>query len=81
MTKPNNKPSGEDLGKMLVNIYESGYLDHTKAYKISFLKGIVAGLGGVIGATIVVAILIWILSFFSDISIINSLKDSLQSTK
>lgn len=70
----------EQLGKMMQNIYESGYIDKNTMYKMSFLKGIVAGLGGVVGATIVVALLLWTLSLFDSIPLIGPLSDKLQST-
>ena len=60
--KPAKKADYEQLGKMLQNIYESGYIDRNQLYKTSFLKGVVTGLGGVIGATIVVGLLLWMLS-------------------
>jgi hypothetical protein len=60
--KPSKQQSYEQIGRMLENIYESGYIDRNKLYKTSFLKGMVTGLGGVIGATIVVGILLWVLS-------------------
>ncbi len=63
--KPVKKADYEQLGKMLESIYESGYIDKNQFYKMSFLKGVVTGLGGVIGATIVVGLLLWILSALS----------------
>ena len=63
--KPSQKKRDEQLGKMLVNIYESGYLDRNTAYKQTFFKGVLAGFGGVVGATIVVALLLWFLTFFN----------------
>ncbi len=70
----------EQLGRMLANIYDSGYIDRNQMYKMSFLKGLVGGLGGVIGATIVVALLIWLLSLFNDVPLIGRLVDNLQNT-
>lgn len=68
---------------MLVNIYESGYINKNEAYKMSFVKGLLAGLGGVIGATIVVGMLLWALSLFDTIPlidrVINNIEHALQS--
>lgn len=75
---PTNKPKPEDLGKMLVNIYESGYLNHNQAYKMSFIKGIFSGLGGAIGATLVLGLLLWVLSLFQDIPLLGRLIENFQ---
>ena len=63
--KPTKKESYEQIGRMVENIYLSGYVDTNQMYKMTFFKGVMAGLGGVIGATVVVAIVIWILSLFN----------------
>jgi uncharacterized membrane protein YfcA len=82
MAKKNKtgKPTPEELGRMLQNIYESGYMDRNTFYKMSFLKGIVTGLGGVIGATIVVALLLWVLNLFDHVPLLGPLTDKLQNT-
>ncbi len=65
---------------MLTNIYETGYIDRNQTYKMSFIKGILAGLGGVIGATLVVALLIWVLSLLGSVPLINTLTDNVENT-
>ena len=80
-----NKPKPVDLGKMLVNIYESGYLDKNEAYKQSFIKGAIAGFGGVLGATVLIALLLWALSLFHDVPLVgrfaNKVSHSIESQK
>lgn len=78
--KPSKKQNYEQLGQMLTNIYESGYVDRNQAYKMSFVKGLLGGLGGVIGATIVVALLLWILTLFSEVPFIGRFTDNTKNT-
>ncbi len=70
----------EQLGRMLESIYESGYIDKNRTYKMSFVKGILAGFGGVIGATIVVALLLWVLSLFDQVPLIGPFTNRIQDT-
>lgn len=70
---------------MLTNIYETGYINRNQAYKMSFLKGIVAGFGGVIGATIVVGLMLWMLSLLDTTPLVgpvfHNLKDTVETKK
>jgi|GEM_PF-691441 len=52
----------ERIGRQLVNVYETGFINDRKFYKMSLIRGILTGLGATIGATIVLSIVIWILS-------------------
>lgn len=70
----------EKLGRMIESIYLSGYADRKRAYRFSFVKGIFAGLGSVIGATIVVALLVWMLGLFRDIPVINIITENVRET-
>jgi len=73
----------EKLGRLLVSVGEIGFKDKKQLYKASFAKGVLSGLGGVIGATIVVALLLFILSLIGEIpfigEIINPIKDTISS--
>ncbi len=45
-----------------------------------FVRGVFTGLGGVVGATLVLALLLWILSFFQEIPLIGPLFESIPQT-
>lgn len=67
--KPNNsmKPKDfEQLGRYMLDVYETAYTSKKRLFYISFLKGIGQGFGIFIGGTIVVAFVFWILGVFDD---------------
>lgn len=78
--KPTDKKDYEEIGRMVAAIYESGYIDNSKSLKMSFIKGMFQGFGGVLGATLLVALLIWLLSLFSEIPFVGRVTEQVQDT-
>lgn len=78
--KPTTAKDFEELGRRLNNIYQMGYVSRLEMMKMGFLKGIAAGVGGVIGATIVVTLLVWILSLLGRVPIIDDAADTLKNS-
>ncbi len=70
----------EDLGRQLESLYDSLNPDRKSVYRTNFIKGIWSGLGGVIGATVGLAVLLWILSLFGQIPIIGHFVDTVRHT-
>jgi tetrahydromethanopterin S-methyltransferase subunit D len=70
----------EKLGHMMQSLVETGYVERNKIYKMSFIKGVLGGLGGVIGATLVVGVLLWALSLFNEVPFLNRLTENLRNT-
>lgn len=78
--KPNPQKDYEQLGRMLESLYETSYANKRSLYKMSFIKGVIGGFGGVIGATVVVAIVAWILSLLHFVPFVHTITDNFQST-
>ena len=70
----------EKLGRQIESMYDAVNPDRTKLYRTAFLKGIAQGVGGVIGATVIVALLIWLLSLFQEIPVLGHFVDSIQNS-
>lgn len=52
---------------LLQDMFNDFYKDRRKVYQFNFLRGIFFGLGSVLGATVVLALIISILNIFTDI--------------
>ena len=70
----------EKLGRTLESIFEGGYIDHKRVYRINFVRGLFFGLGSVLGGTIIIAFALWFLSFFTEIPIIGNFVESIRTT-
>ncbi len=79
-TPERTKKDYEELGRRLENIYLTGYISRGEMMKMSFLKGVATGFGGVIGATIVVALLLWILSLLDSIPFVGPIFETFEDT-
>jgi Domain of unknown function (DUF5665) len=70
----------EELGKQIAALYDHLNPKKGELYKTAFLRGVLSGVGGVIGATLVIALLLWGLSLFDDLPLIGGLFESLTNT-
>jgi phage shock protein PspC (stress-responsive transcriptional regulator) len=67
-----------ELGRKIQDIYRLGHSGKKEALKMSFLKGIVGGIGTFLGGTVVIGTLIWILSLFGGSRVLGPLVRSIQ---
>lgn len=77
---PKTKKDYEKLGREIVFVYESLNPKRGAVYRTAFFRGIAYGVGGVIGATVVIAMLLWVLSLFENLPLIGGFLESLQRT-
>lgn len=70
---------------MMEELFNDYYKRRVSVYKMNFVRGLFFGLGSVLGGTIVVAVLVWILSFFVNLpgigNEIQKAQDTLQSSQ
>lgn len=70
----------EQMGRELEALYYSVNPSRSTFYKAAFLRGILGGVGGVIGATVVIALVLWLLSLFNDVPLIGGFVDAIRRT-
>lgn len=68
------------IGAYIQSIYESGSISKRNALTSSFLKGVVSGLGAVIGGTVVLTLFIWTLSLFSEVPFVGRVTETVTNT-
>jgi len=64
----------------LEDLFDDYYAQRYKVYKMNFVRGIVFGFGSVIGGTLMVALLLWILTFFNEVPFIGQFTHTIQNS-
>lgn len=77
MTKKISDKELVELGKKLQDFYETGYINKKQALTFSFLKGMATGVGAFLGGTLIVALIIGLLSLFTDVPVLGRLIEML----
>ncbi len=79
------KRNHDEIAKALEILFATDYIDKKKLYVSNFLRGIAFSVGGIIGATVAVGLLIWILSLFDSAPIIGPIfentRESIEQTQ
>ena len=70
----------KEVAKALEVLFASDYIDVRKLHIENFIRGIFFGAGGVIGATVFIAIIVWVLSIFDTVPVIGPLFDNTKET-
>jgi uncharacterized membrane protein YfcA len=70
----------QKLGAMIESMYDAINPDRKSLYRTAFIKGMLSGVGGVIGATIIIALLLWLLSLFAQVPILGHFVESVRRT-
>lgn len=84
-TKVKPEQNKKDLiaASVIEYMFNNFYRRRARVYRVNFFRGIFFGLGSVVGGTLVVAFLVWLLGRFGDLpggigDFINNIIDSMQ---
>lgn len=70
----------EELGRAVESLLDSEFLARRQALKNRFLLGMAAGAGSVIGASVLIALLLWVLSIFGEVPLLGPVVDNIRDT-
>ena len=70
----------KDVAKALQILFATDYVSRKKLYIENFIRGLTFSIGSILGATIGIALLLWILSLFKTVPLIGPLLHNAQNT-
>ena len=70
----------ERIGRTMESIVLFGYANKSRLFYTNFLRGLFFGFGSALGATILIAVVLYILSLFSEVPLIGEFFEKLQNT-
>lgn len=77
MKKDNENGARKDA---IEDIFYDFNRSRVQIYKMNFVRGIFFGFGSVLGGTVVIALLLWLLTFFVDFPVIGDSIEQVQET-
>lgn len=69
----------EAIGRDLWQVYEMNYKNRNRMLVFTFLKGVMQGFGIFLGGTILVAVLLYSLSFFEQVPLLSPIVEKLNT--
>ena len=66
------------MAGILNELFQDMYKHRWQIYKMNFVRGLLFGLGSVVGGTIVIFLLIWVLSLFDQVPLVGGFVDSMR---
>ena len=73
----NDMAQGATRG-FLEDLFDDYYRQRYKVYKMNFVRGIMFGFGSVIGGTLMIALLLWVLTLFNSIPFVGEFTEKVQ---
>lgn len=74
------KQNHDEVAKALEILFATDYINKKKLYLSNFIRGMFFSAGGVVGATLVIAVLLWLLSLFNNIPLVGPVFENTRET-
>ncbi len=75
-----NEAYYKELGRSVDDYFEGLKLNQRKIYLVNFLRGVFFGFGTFLGGTVLVALMLWVLSYFDTVPFVGNFVDSVQNS-
>lgn len=70
----------QEVARAVEILFTTGYISRKRLYLENFIRGLFFSVGGIIGATLVIGLLVWILSLFDQVPLIRPLIENIRSS-
>jgi hypothetical protein len=70
----------EEVAKALELLFAAGYVDRKRLYIENFYRGLAFGAGSLIGATLIISILLWVMSLIGHVPFIGPVIEETKQT-
>jgi hypothetical protein len=74
------KRNHDEIAKALEILFATDYIDKKKLYVSNFIRGMLFSAGGIIGATVVIGLLLWIFSLLGHVPLIGPVFENTKQT-
>ena len=79
-SKQLSQEDSKQIAKALQILFATDFISKKKLYWENFVRGLMMSMGTIVGATIGIALLLWVLSFFKTVPLIGPLLRNAQQT-
>lgn len=69
-----------DAAKALEALFASEYISKKRLYIANFWRGVFFSVGTVLGAAVIIALLLWVLSLFKQVPLLGPLTNNIRQT-
>lgn len=78
--KSQTRPPQVEVARLAEILFKADYIDKKRLYLHNFIRGAAFGAGSVIGATVIIGLVVWILSLFGTVPFIGPLLENTRNT-